>query len=100
MAALLIKVGALMMKTLAKPLAVRFEGWVMGHPVARQHVIKAAQVRLRLIAGIVWHLACSNYLLPALVMLIVALLNLGAVVQLCACSQALELRVARLVHIG
>lgn len=44
-AALLIKVGALLLKTMAKPLSTRFEKWVMSHPVARQRIVHAAQVR-------------------------------------------------------
>lgn len=44
MAALLFKVGALALKTLAKPLGSRFEKWAMTHPVARRSVINASQV--------------------------------------------------------
>jgi uncharacterized membrane protein YbaN (DUF454 family) len=44
MAALVFKVGALAMKTLAKPLGDRFKNWVMTHPQYRQTVLSAAQV--------------------------------------------------------
>jgi hypothetical protein len=44
MAALVFKVGALAMKTLAKPLGDRFKNWVMTHPQYRQTVLTAAQV--------------------------------------------------------
>lgn len=44
MAALVFKVGALAMKTLAKPLGDRFKNWVMKHPQYRQTVLTAAQV--------------------------------------------------------
>lgn len=47
MAALLFKVGALALKTLAKPLGSRFEKWAMTHPVARQQIINASQVMHR-----------------------------------------------------
>jgi len=43
MAALLFKMGALGMKTVAKPLGDRFRNWVMSHPEYRQTVLKAAQ---------------------------------------------------------
>jgi hypothetical protein len=42
---MLFKVFALTLKTAAKPLASRFEGYVMGHPQLRQRVINLAQVR-------------------------------------------------------
>ena len=45
MAALVFKVGALALKTLAKPLGDRFRNWVMTHPQYRQTVLSAAQVR-------------------------------------------------------
>lgn len=45
MAALVFKVGALALKTLAKPLGDRFKNWVMTHPNYRQTVLSAAQVR-------------------------------------------------------
>lgn len=44
MAALVFKVGALALKTLAKPLGDRFKNWVMTHPQYRQTVLSAAQV--------------------------------------------------------
>ncbi|KXZ57005.1 hypothetical protein GPECTOR_1g908 [Gonium pectorale] len=44
MAALVFKLGALVLKQLAKPLGARFEKWVMNHPQARRGVISAAQV--------------------------------------------------------
>mmetsp|Transcript_23473 Transcript_23473/g.51528 ORF Transcript_23473/g.51528 Transcript_23473/m.51528 type:complete len:185 (+) Transcript_23473:144-698(+) len=44
MAALVIKVGALLLKTLAKPLSTRFQNYVMEHPLAREQAVKAAQV--------------------------------------------------------
>lgn len=43
MAALVFKVGALALKTLAKPLGDRFKNWVMTHPQYRQTVLSAAQ---------------------------------------------------------
>jgi hypothetical protein len=45
MAALVFKVGALALKTLAKPLGDRFKNWVMTHPQYRQAVLRTAQVR-------------------------------------------------------
>lgn len=45
MAAILVKVGALALKTLAKPLSSRFQDFVMQHPVARDQAVKAAQAR-------------------------------------------------------
>lgn len=45
MAALVFKLGALMMKTLSKPLADRFKTWVMSHPQYRRNVLKVAEVR-------------------------------------------------------
>jgi len=45
MAALVIKVGALALKALAKPLGERFQRFVLAHPTARGHVIRAAQAR-------------------------------------------------------
>lgn len=48
MAALVFKVGALALKTLAKPLGDRFKNWVMMHPQYRQNVLRAAQVGNRL----------------------------------------------------
>jgi hypothetical protein len=48
MAALVFKVGALALKTLAKPLGDRFKNWVMMHPQYRQNVLRAAQVGKRL----------------------------------------------------
>ena len=42
MATLLFKVGALTLKTVSKPLATRFEQYVMGHPTLRKQVIAAA----------------------------------------------------------
>lgn len=44
MAALVFKVGALALKTLAKPLGDRFKNWVMTHPQYRQSVLRTAQV--------------------------------------------------------
>jgi hypothetical protein len=44
MAALLFKMAALGMKTVAKPLGDRFKTWVMSHPQYRQTVLSAAQV--------------------------------------------------------
>lgn len=43
MAAVLFKVGALALKTLAKPLGDRFQRWVMSHPTARTPVIAMAR---------------------------------------------------------
>lgn len=43
MAALVFKVGALALKTLAKPLGDRFKNWVMTHPQYRQAVLRTAQ---------------------------------------------------------
>lgn len=48
MAALLFKVGALALRTLAKPLGGRFQSWVMSHEGARRHVISMAQAVHRL----------------------------------------------------
>mmetsp|Transcript_31258 Transcript_31258/g.79716 ORF Transcript_31258/g.79716 Transcript_31258/m.79716 type:complete len:188 (-) Transcript_31258:359-922(-) len=48
MAAIFIKVGALALKTLAKPLSNRFQAYVMSHPQARQKAITAAQWTHRL----------------------------------------------------
>jgi hypothetical protein len=45
MAALVFKVGALALKTMAKPLGDRFKNWVMMHPQYRQTVLSVAQVR-------------------------------------------------------
>ena len=42
MATLLFKVGALTLKTVSKPLATKFEQYVMGHPTLRKQVIAAA----------------------------------------------------------
>jgi len=39
-----LQVALLTLKTAAKPLASRFEGFVMNHPVARRKVIEMAQV--------------------------------------------------------
>ncbi|GIL72734.1 hypothetical protein Vretimale_4446 [Volvox reticuliferus] len=44
MAALVFKMGALLLKQMAKPLGSRFEKWAMNHPVARRYIISAAQV--------------------------------------------------------
>jgi hypothetical protein len=44
MATLVVKLGALALKTLAKPLSSRFQAWVIEHPIARQHAVRAAQV--------------------------------------------------------
>jgi hypothetical protein len=44
MAALLVKVGTVLLKQLAKPLSSRFQAYVMSHPVARTHAINASQV--------------------------------------------------------
>ncbi|KAG1674575.1 hypothetical protein FOA52_001824 [Chlamydomonas sp. UWO 241] len=43
MAALVVKVGALVLRTLAKPLGTRFQAYVMEHPTARDYAIAAAQ---------------------------------------------------------
>eukprot|EP00887_Chlorella_sp_A99_P003483 scaffold7.g3483.t1 len=43
MATLMFKVFALSLKTISKPLALRFEKLVMDHPVARRQVINIAQ---------------------------------------------------------
>eukprot|EP00877_Chromochloris_zofingiensis_P000077 jgi/Chrzof1/1006/Cz01g36170.t1 len=43
MAALLFKVGALMMRQISKPLGDRFKNWVMSHPEYRSRVLKMAQ---------------------------------------------------------
>jgi hypothetical protein len=43
MATMLFKVFTLTLKTVSKPLASRFEQYVMGHPVLRSQVISAAQ---------------------------------------------------------
>ena len=45
MAAFVFKVFTLSLKTIAKPLAGRFQGYVLNHPVARGRVIDLAQVR-------------------------------------------------------
>ncbi len=42
--ALVFKVGTLFIKTASKPLAGRFQKWVLGHPTYRQRVIDLAQV--------------------------------------------------------
>ncbi|KAG2484095.1 hypothetical protein HYH03_017047 [Edaphochlamys debaryana] len=47
MAALVFKMGALLLKQLAKPLGSRFEQWAMQHPVARRYIITTAQVMHR-----------------------------------------------------
>lgn len=41
--ALVFKVGTLFIKTASKPLANRFQKWVLGHPTGRQRVIALAQ---------------------------------------------------------
>lgn len=43
MAALLFKVGALALRTLAKPLGERFQRWVLSHPVYKPRVIGMAR---------------------------------------------------------
>jgi hypothetical protein len=43
MAPILFKLFALTLKTVSKPLASRFEKFIMGHPVARKRVIDLAQ---------------------------------------------------------
>ena len=45
----MFKVGTLFIKTAAKPLAGRFQKWVLGHPTSRQHVISLAQARHNLL---------------------------------------------------
>ena len=40
---MLFKVFTLTLKTVSKPLASRFEGYVMGHPVLRDKVVRTAQ---------------------------------------------------------
>ncbi|KAL4425339.1 hypothetical protein ABPG75_009355 [Micractinium tetrahymenae] len=52
MAALVFKVALLTLKTAAKPLASRFEKYVMGHATARQQVINLAQWLHRMEVGI------------------------------------------------
>lgn len=44
--ALVFKVGTLFIKTASKPLANRFQKWVLGHPVYRNRVVNLAQVPL------------------------------------------------------
>ena len=44
MAAILVKIGALALKTLAKPLSTHFTKYVMSHPIAAKHVIRMSQV--------------------------------------------------------
>jgi hypothetical protein len=51
-ATLLFKLGALTLKTASKPLAARFEAYVLGHPVLRARVVAAAQWAHRLEIGI------------------------------------------------
>lgn len=46
MAAILVKIGALALKTLAKPLSTHFTKYVMEHPTMRAYVINAAQVMI------------------------------------------------------
>lgn len=55
MAALVFKVGALALKTMAKPLGDRFKNWVMTHPQYRQTVLSVAQVRSLLLRGCKQH---------------------------------------------
>ncbi|GAB4813002.1 hypothetical protein N2152v2_000048 [Parachlorella kessleri] len=43
MATMLFKVFALTLKTVAKPLASRFEKFILGHPVAREKIVNFAQ---------------------------------------------------------
>jgi Optic atrophy 3 protein (OPA3) len=63
MAALLFKVGTLGIKTLAKPLATRFQSYVLGHPVLRRQVIGIAQVnRLFAVDRLVDRRACTDSL--------------------------------------
>lgn len=47
-----LQVGLLTIKTAAKPLAKRFETFVLGHPVARRKVIDIAQVRCAVLAAV------------------------------------------------
>eukprot|EP00198_Chlamydomonas_reinhardtii_P002667 XP_001692003.1 predicted protein [Chlamydomonas reinhardtii] len=47
MAALVFKMGALLLKQMAKPLGARFEKWALNHPVARKYIISTAQVMHR-----------------------------------------------------
>ncbi|KAG2442499.1 hypothetical protein HXX76_002585 [Chlamydomonas incerta] len=47
MAALVFKMGALLLKQMAKPLGARFEQWALTHPVARKYIISTAQVMHR-----------------------------------------------------
>lgn len=42
--ALALKVGTLTLKTLAKPLATRLQGWLLTHPYWRVKFIDMAQV--------------------------------------------------------
>lgn len=58
MATLLVKVFALTLKTVAKPLANRFEAYVMGHPRFRQSIVNFAQVTAQA-------QACGTQLRPA-----------------------------------
>eukprot|EP00955_Chlamydomonas_euryale_P094193 364837-Chlamydomonas_euryale.AAC.11 len=44
MAALVFKLGALVLRTVAKPLGNRFQAYIMDHPTARVYAIGAAQV--------------------------------------------------------
>jgi hypothetical protein len=44
MAAILAKIGPLVLRTLAQPLSNYFTAYVMGNPEARKHAITAAQV--------------------------------------------------------
>ncbi len=44
MAALLFKVFTLSIRTAAKPLAGRFQAWVLDHPTLRPAVVNLAQV--------------------------------------------------------
>ena len=44
MAALVFKIFTLSIKTAAKPLAGRFQNWVLEHPTLRPAVVKLAQV--------------------------------------------------------
>jgi Optic atrophy 3 protein (OPA3) len=48
--ALVFKVGTLFIKTASKPLANRFQRWVLGHPEGRKRVIALAQVGPRTVA--------------------------------------------------
>ena len=45
MAAFLFKVFTLTLRTAAKPLANRFQAFVLSHPTLRPRVVKLAQVR-------------------------------------------------------